>query len=816
MDMASKRFVLLSWGAACALAFVPASAYAQHCRVSAVEVPPVQVRVGAREQLLIIFRDPNGLPCDQDPSYTARSNNNAVARFEDGYIIGVSAGQAVVTVRTGVGHLEKSGVASIVVTAEAPSTPTGVTAPPSVAPTPAPAPTAPVPAGDHGPGTATLQYQPQGGTAPAAGIVTDPERLLLLPGESRFLGYRTADVNGGNAQPMPLQFAVEPAAALAFVTVDSIGVVTAIDTGRATIRVSAVGHPNITSLPVPVIVHQDSVLFASTQVNMPPRQIDTVVMQVPAQNRAIDVRSRVYQFESSDTSVAMVHLWQPVIESRAPGHAVVTARNPRLPSVTVAVNVFPLVTAIQLPDTSLTVAVRQTRTVTMRPVADTTYIRDAPFALSGLDTTRLSARYDTTTGTFALTGRASGLVALTMRVQNGSDTTGVVQRTLRVRVVAGGLQLSRTRVGMGMGEHAPLEVALLDDARHPLPGVTPDVAWTSSDTGVARMDGGQILARGVGHARLTARTPWDSMATVDVYVGADMLIVKQRQGAWNIFGKSASGWTQVTHDSLVESFPTWSPDLTRVAYVVRPANHPSGGDLYVANADGSDPRRVFGIDSAVVNRPDFVRPSGDQIVFELHYPSDGHSEIWQVGLDGTNPHRLAVGTAGTFTGYPAVSPDGRRILYTSIRAGQGSYDVYVASLDGTGERRLTTYRGTDDSPEWAPDGQSYFFLRDLGSVDHHPSKLVFHGLLASDSAVAASHAGEYVQSFAVSSDGNTLALTELDPSNVAHLSLYDMHTATETPVPLDPGESISNLSPVAWRPTTPAAPASPAAAAAHP
>jgi len=68
----------------------------------------------------------------------------------------------------------------------------------------APPPTAVVPSGARGPGAATLQHQPEG-SGPAAGIITDPDRMLLLPGESRFLSYRTADVRGGAAERLPLR-----------------------------------------------------------------------------------------------------------------------------------------------------------------------------------------------------------------------------------------------------------------------------------------------------------------------------------------------------------------------------------------------------------------------------------------------------------------------------------------------------------------------------------------------------------------------------------------------------------------------------------
>ena len=676
---------------------LPGLAHAQRCVVAEIEVPSMEVRVGAREPMVVIFRDRNGLPCAEDPRFVATSNNTAILRIERENYVGVSAGSAVVTIRVGTGRTARTGVGAISVVAEAPVAP-----PPSVAPPPvtvSPPPATVVPSGARGPGASTLQYQPEG-SGPAAGIVTEPDRMLLLPGESRFLNYRTADVRGGRAERLPMQFAIEPAS-VTFVTVDTIGIVTAIDTGRATIRVTAVGRPNVTAPPVPVEVRADSVAFQRRRHSMAPGATDTVLLRVPGQDRNIDIRSRFFRFESSDTGVAAVHLLEPVIESRRPGQATVTANYPRLRSVELLVNVFRPVTAIQLGDSAITIAITQRRRVVMRPVADTQYVREAPATVSGLDTTRVAARYDTTTGTFELTGRASGQTSITMRVQSGRDSTTAVERTLRIRVVAGGLLLSRTRVGLGAGERTPVAASLLDDQRRPIAGLTPEVVWTSSDTTVASFENGQIVGRGVGPARLVALTPWGAADTVTVFVVNDMLVVKQQAGAWNLYGRTAG-------------------------------------------------------------------------------PENAHA------------------------GYPAVSPDGERLLYVSQRTGQtNSYDIFVANFaDGSGERRLTSWTRADDSPSWAPDGQSFFFLRDEGEPQRgRPTKRVYRWDMRTDSATAVSALGSFVTAFGVSGDGRSLALNVLE-QGVTRMYTLDVAAGTTTPIQLDISELVGPGSPVALRPVT--------------
>ncbi len=792
---------------------LPGLAYAQRCVVAEIEVPSVEVRVGAREPMVVIFRDRNGLPCSEDPRFFATSNNTAILRIERESYVGVSEGSAVVTIRVGTGRAMRTGVGAINVVAEAPVAPSPSVAPPPVTVTPPP--TTVVPSGARGPGAATLQYQPEG-SGPAAGIITDPDRMLLLPGESRFLSYRTADVRGGAAERLPLQFAIEPASAASFVTIDTIGIVTAIDTGRATIRVSAVGRPTVTAPPVPVAVRTDSVTFPSGRHNMAPGATDTVLLRVPAQDRNIDIRARFFRFESSDTSVAVVHLLEPVIESRRPGQATITASYPRLRPVQLAVNVFRPATAIQLGDSAITIAISQQQRVLMRPVADTQYIREAPMTVSGLDTTRVAARYDSAAGAFDLTGRASGETSITMRVQSGRDSTSAVQRTLRIRVVAGGLALSRNRIGLGVGERTPVQASLLDDQRRPIAGITPELNWISSDTSVARFENGQVVGRSVGPASLIARTRWGAADTITVFVVNDMLVVKQQAGAWNVYGRTEAGaWTRLTSDSLIESFPAWAPDLTRIAYVQKPANRPRGGDLIIANADASGARTIFTMDSTVVFWPQFVGPSGDVIVFEVSY-FDGRSEIWSVGADGRNARRRTAGPDNALARYPAVSPNGERLLYVSQRTGQtNSYDIFIANFDGAGERRLTTWTRADDSPVWAPDGQSFFFLRDEGEPQRgRPTKRVYRWNMATDSSTAVSAVGTYVTAFGVSGDGRSLALS-VNEQGVTKLYTLDVATGATTPIPLDIGELVGSNTPMVPRPVTPQ-PAAPAGAAPAP
>jgi len=140
------------------------------------------------------------------------------------------------------------------------------------------------------------------------------------------------------------------------------------------------------------------------------------------------------------------------------------------------------------------------------------------------------------------------------------------------------------------------------------------------------------------------------------------------------------------------------------------------------------------------------------------------------------------------------------VLYVSLRA--HLYNVYQASVDGSGaEQRLTTGR-VDDSPAFAPDGRSFYFLRLENGKP--PSKRVYSQDFTGGAPVPVTPAGMYVQSFSVSADGRTLALTVLppDPRGQSHVELFDVATGTRTPFTL-PG--ASRIGAPVFRPAAPSA-----------
>jgi hypothetical protein len=782
------------------LAVHPAALSAQRTsRVRYVEIAPAdaQIQVGQQQVFLANAYDAGNNPIG-NAVFAFRSSDPRVATVDaNGIAVGVSPGRAVITARTGTGATARSAPATLVVTAataaaHVPEDPTAAVTPPAPA-------LRPVPGRPTGPGYAAFDRQPAG-AGQAEGLVVQPLRVLLVRGESRQLDYMAVTADGQPADRVPILFSVLPGGE-SVVSVDSMGFLRAAGTvGQATVRATVPGNARIRERQIAVDVRADSVRFSRAELWLTVGSVDTLRVEVPAQGRAMNVWGE-FQFSSTDASQVRVSPLLPVIAALAPGEVRILGESPYF-SIAATVHVLrPVAFFAATPaDSEVTLAMGASLPIAVRALAaDTTVVSEAPLRWTLPDSA--VARFDTLTRT--LRGIRAGETRLAVSAPATRDSS--VERVWRIRVVAGGLAIARNRIGLGAGERMPVVVQLLDDRRRPI-GPTTDLRWTSTADSVATVADGSIRGLRPGHARLTARSPWDSTVTLDVYVADQLLAPVQKGGRWDLYtfgADSVPRWSPITQSTAVEMEPAWAPDLTRIAYVAAPPDRPASLDLYVADADGADPRRLTA-DSATVGAPVFVRPSGDRLVFQSN--RGGTVQLYAINRDGTGRARL--GTAGVPNSHPDVSPDGSKVLFVSLRPIPNvprNYDIWQAGIDGTGERRMTTSPRPEDSPLFAPDGRSFFYLRDDGG--NPPSKRVYRQSV-DDSTGATARAvtplGMFVRAFTVRADGNLLVLTRLERvrglGDVPHVELYDPATGVLTPVQLGAGEQVASP---AFRPATP-------------
>ena len=108
----------------------------------------------------------------------------------------------------------------------------------------------------------------------------------------------------------------------------------------------------------------------------------------------------------------------------------------------------------------------------------------------------------------------------------------------------------------------------------------------------------------------------------------------------------------------------WSPDGHRLLY-------PRGGDLYEANPDGSDARKLATLNGHVEGVR--VSPDGRKIRLTLEDIKTGLGELWELNRDGSEPHPLLPNwniapheCCGQWT------PDGKYFVFASLREGRTS------------------------------------------------------------------------------------------------------------------------------------------------
>jgi Tol biopolymer transport system component/DNA-binding winged helix-turn-helix (wHTH) protein len=109
----------------------------------------------------------------------------------------------------------------------------------------------------------------------------------------------------------------------------------------------------------------------------------------------------------------------------------------------------------------------------------------------------------------------------------------------------------------------------------------------------------------------------------------------------------------------------WSPDGHRLLY-------PRGADLYEANPDGSDARKLATLGGGHVEGVR-VSPDGRKIRLTLEDMKTGLGELWELNRDGSAPHPLLPDwndppheCCGRWT------PDGKYFIFSSLREGRTS------------------------------------------------------------------------------------------------------------------------------------------------
>ena len=210
--------------------------------------------------------------------------------------------------------------------------------------------------------------------------------------------------------------------------------------------------------------------------------------------------------------------------------------------------------------------------------------------------------------------------------------------------------------------------------------------------------------------------------------GRKLLFTSGRDGTGTselyVANKDSSDVRRLTFRPLEDGRPNWSPDGTQIAWHSRESNT-DNFHIYVMNADGSNQRRLFPTRTTRVG--DFSpnwSPDGRRIVWDS-YANSGGGELWVANSDGSNPQRILSLKKGLQIYSPVWSPDGKFIAYTAPFAylDNQSQEVWVAFADGTGSASVIGISKTQfGTPiDWQPlaerGAQPDSLLRNGGAED---------------------------------------------------------------------------------------------------
>jgi Tol biopolymer transport system component len=182
-----------------------------------------------------------------------------------------------------------------------------------------------------------------------------------------------------------------------------------------------------------------------------------------------------------------------------------------------------------------------------------------------------------------------------------------------------------------------------------------------------------------------------------------------------------TGLQKISTDPSNDTQPTWSPDGNRIVFT-----HWTGStsEIVVMNADGSN--RVNLTNNSDTDMFPVWSPDGTRIAFVSTRDFPGivgdvtrGFEIYVMNADGSNPTRL---TNNMFSdGNPSWSPNSNKITFSTNR--DANFEIYSMNSDGTNQVNLTNHSSSDFNSVWSPDGNRIAFLSFRDSVMNIPQEI---------------------------------------------------------------------------------------------
>lgn len=204
-----------------------------------------------------------------------------------------------------------------------------------------------------------------------------------------------------------------------------------------------------------------------------------------------------------------------------------------------------------------------------------------------------------------------------------------------------------------------------------------------------------------------------------------MLVVSGTGSASEIYAvrPDGSGQQQLTHNTVLDGDPDWSPDGRQIVFVSAVDSEPGAParrrDVYLMIADGSGAHRLFQAAGGAGAAHPRWSPDGSQISFDSFDPAVGGFQPYVMNSDGSNV-KLVRAMPGENFGLE-WSPDGTRFLFLSNRGPRFVWTLHIMPADGSSDQQLSDDAACQSNvgraAQWSPDGSHIAFscATNLGS-----------------------------------------------------------------------------------------------------